>query len=155
MSGQRPDRARKARSASAKEAGAEPKLLSGGNPEIARGEGDGPVQAYIAAMPGWKHDIGLRLDALIERAVPDVKRAIKWNTPFYGLEGQGWFLGFHCLTKYVKVAFFRGTSLDPMPSGTSKQKDVRYLDIREGDAIDDVLLTAWIEQASRLPGEKL
>jgi hypothetical protein len=139
--------------AAAKPAG--PVLLSGGNPQIAKGEGDVPVQAYIAAMPGWKSDVGRRLDALIERTVPGVKKAVKWNSPFYGLEGQGWFLGIHCYTKYVKVAFFRGASLDPPPPGTSKQKDVRYLDIREDDAIDEAQLADWVKQASLLPGERM
>ena len=85
-----------------------PKLLSGGNPQIAKADGDAPVQAYIAAMPGWKRDVGRRLDALITRTVPGVRKAVKWNSPFYGMEGQGWFLNFHCFTRYVKVAFFRG-----------------------------------------------
>jgi hypothetical protein len=133
----------------------EPVLLAGGNPQIAKGDGDAPVQAYIAAMPGWKREVGRSLDALITRAVPDVHKAVKWNSPFYGVEGQGWFLNFHCLTKYVKVAFFRGASLRPVPPGQSKQKDVRYLDIHEGDRLDDARLTAWVEQASRLPGEDL
>ena len=131
------------------------KLLSGGNPQIAKADGDAPVQAYIAAMPGWKRDVGRRLDALIVRTVPDVRKAVRWNTPFYGIEGQGWFLGFHCMTKYVKVAFFRGTSLRPLPPGESKQKDVRYLDIHEDDQLDEELLASWIRQASELPGERL
>src|SRR4030095_12866609 len=127
------------------------KLLSGGNPQIAKADGDAPVQAYIAAMPGWKRDIGRWLDAVIVRNVPDVRKAVKWNTPFYGIEGQGWFLGFHCITKYVKVAFFRGASLRPLPPGESKQKDVRYLDIYEYDQLDEELLASWIRQASELP----
>ena len=110
-------------------AAAKPTLLAGGNPQIAKGDGDVPVQAYIAAMPGWKRDVGRRLDALIVRTVPDVRKAVKWNSPFYGREGQGWFLNFHCFTAYVKVAFFRGASLRPLPPGESKDKDVRYLDI--------------------------
>lgn len=130
-------------------------LLSGGNPQIAKGYGDAPVQAYIAAMPGWKSDIGRRLDALVERAVPGVSKAVKWNSPFYGVEGQGWFLGVHCFAKYIKVAFFRGASLDPPPPGTSRQKDVRYLDIREDDGIDEAQFVDWVKQASRLPGEKM
>ena len=134
---------------------AEPVLLAGGNPQIAKGEGDAPVQAYIAAMPGWKRDVGRRLDALIVRTVPDVHKAVKWNSPFYGIEGQGWFLNFHCFTRYVKVAFFRGTSLNPPPPGESKHDEVRYLDIHEDDQIDDSELAAWVVQASRLPGEKL
>jgi hypothetical protein len=136
-----------------KKAATEPVLLSGGNPQIAKGEGDEPVQAYIAAMPGWKRDVGRRLDALIVRTVPDVHRAVKWNSPFYGLEGQGWFLNFHCFAKYVKVAFFRGSSLEPMPPGASKQKNVRYLDIHEDDDLDEAQLVAWVEQARTLPGE--
>jgi hypothetical protein len=132
-----------------------PVLLAGGNPQIAKGEGDAPVQAYIAAMPGWKRDVGRRLDALIERAVPRVHKAVKWNSPFYGLEGEGWFLNFHCFTKYIKVAFFRGTSLRPIPPGESKHKEVRYVDIHEGEPLDEAQLTDWVKQASRLPGEKL
>lgn len=136
-------------------------LLSGGNPQIAKADGDAPVQAFIAAMPEWKHDIGKRLDALIVRTVPNVRKAVRWNTPFYGIEGQGWFLGFHCITKYVKVAFFRGAALRPLPPGESKQKDVRYLDIREGDwrsgggKFDDAMIARWIKQASELPGENM
>ncbi len=132
---------------------AEPVLLAGGNPQIAKADGDAPVQAYIAAMPGWKRDVGRRLDALIVRAVPGVCKAIKWNSPFYGIEGQGWFLGFHCLTRYVKVAFFEGASLQPLPPGTSKQKDVRYLDVHEHDVLDEAQFMAWVQQASRLPGQ--
>ena len=132
--------------------GTAPILLAGGNPQIAKADGDAPVQAYIAAMPGWKRDVGRRLDALVERAVPDVSKAVKWNSPFYGIEGQGWFLSFHCFAKYVKVAFFRGASLRPLPPGASKQEDVRFLDIHEGDPLDEPLLAAWVDQASRLPG---
>ncbi|MGF6174705.1 DUF1801 domain-containing protein [Ensifer sp. 4252] len=130
-------------------------LLSGGNPQIAKGYGDAPVQAYIAAMPGWKSDVGRRLDALIERSVPGVYKAVKWNSPLYGLEGEGWFLGIHVYTKYVKVAFFRGSSLNPIPPGQSKQKDVRYLDIREGDQLDEEQFVDWVRQASQLPGERM
>ena len=131
------------------------KLLSGGNPQIAKAYGDAPVQAYIAAMPGWKSDVGRRLDALIERAVPNVYKAVKWNSPFYGIEGQGWFLGIHCYTKYIKMAFFRGASLRPLPPGESKQKEVRYLDIHDDDQIDEAQLADWVKQASRLPGERM
>ena len=134
---------------------AKPKLLSGDNPQIAKADGDAPVQAYIAAMPGWKRDVGRRIDALIERTVPNVHKAVKWNSPFYGIEGQGWFLSYHCFTKYVKVTFFRGTSLQPVPPGASKHKEVRYLDIHEDDAIDEEEFTAWVKQASRLPGERM
>jgi hypothetical protein len=130
-------------------------LLSGGNPQIAKADGDVPVQAYIAAMPSWKRDVGRRLDALITRTVPAVSKAVKWNSPFYGIAGQGWFLSFHCFTKYVKVAFFRGTSLRPVPPDESKQKDVRYLDIHEGDQLDEAQFAAWVKQASQLPGERM
>ena len=135
----------------------EPKLLSGGNPQIAKGEGDAPVQAYIAAMPGWKRAVGERLDAIIAAKVPGVRKAVKWNTPFYGAADgppQTWFLGYHCFAKYVKVSFFRGTSLDPVPPGKSKQAEVRYYDIYE-DALDEAQFAEWVEQASCLPGEKL
>ena len=147
--------AKVARKAAAKRVPAKPALLSGGNPQIAKGYGDAPVQAYIAAMPGWKRDVGRRLDALIVRTVPGVRKAVKWNSPFYGVEDQVWFLSFHCFTKYVKVAFFRGASLAPLPPGTSKQKDVRYLDIHEDDEIDEAQLAAWVKQASKLPGERM
>lgn len=130
-------------------------LLSGGNPQIAKGYGDAPVQAYIAAMPGWKSDVGRRLDALIARAVPGVHKAVKWNSPFYGLEQQDWFLSFHVFARYIKVAFFRGTSLRPVPPGESKIKDVRYLDIHEDDALDEAQFAAWVKQASQLPGERM
>ena len=131
---------------------AAPTLLSGGNPQIPKGEGDGPVQDYIAAMPGWKSDVGRRLDALIVRTVPGVQKAVKWNSPFYGVAGQGWFLDFHTFTKYIKVAFFRGTSLRPVPPGESKNKEVRYLDIHEDDELDEAQLSSWIRQAAALPG---
>ena len=134
---------------------AKPTLLSGGNPQIAKAYGDAPVQAYIAAMPGWKRDVGRRLDALIARTVPGVRKAVKWNSPFYGIEGQGWFLSFHVFTKYIKVTFFRGTSLRPLPPGESKHKEMRYLDIREDDQLDEKQFIAWVKQASKLPGEKL
>ena len=138
-----------------RQADAKPVLLSGGNPQIAKGDGDAPVQAYIAAMPDWKSDVGRSLDALITRTLPDVRKAVKWNSPFYGVEGQGWFLSFHCFTNYVKVAFFRGASLRPVPPGQSKQKEVRDLDIRAGDEIDEDQLAAWVKQASELPGERM
>jgi len=127
-------------------------LLSGGNPQIAKAEGAAPVRAYIAAMPGWKRDVGLRLDRLIGKIVPGVCRAVKWNSPLYGVTGRGYFLGYHCLTKYVKVAFFRGADLKPMPPGASKQQDVRYFDIYEDTEIDEGLMASWIRQASELPG---
>ncbi len=129
-----------------------PRLLAGGNPQIAKADGDAPVQAYIAAMPGWKRGIGRRLDALIVRNVPGLHKAMRWNSPFYGVEGRGWFLGFHCLAAYVKVAFFRGASLHPLPPGESKDKHVRYLDIHEDDPFDEELVASWIRQAAALPG---
>ena len=139
----------------ARESGAgEVVLLSGGNPQIAKGYGDAPVQAYIAAMPDWKGAVGRRLDALIEKAVPGVSKAVKWNSPFYGVERDSWFLSLHCFTAYIKVTFFRGTSLDPVPPGKSKHPEVRYLDIREGE-LDESQFTDWVKQASKLPGEKL
>jgi hypothetical protein len=129
------------------------KLLSGGNPQIAKADGDAPVQAYIAAMPGWKRALGKRLDALIVRNVPDVRKAVKWNSPFYGIEGRGWFLSFHVFTHYVKVTFFSGTSLRPVPpGGTARSKETRWIDIREGDAFDEAQLTNWVAQAAALPG---
>jgi hypothetical protein len=147
--------ARKVKTAVAKKRTAKkPKLLSGGNPQIAKSEGDGPVQAYIAAMPGWKRDVGRRLDALITQTSPGVHKAVKWNSPFYGVDGQGWFLNFHCYTNYIKVAFFRGTSLRPVPPGESKHKEVRYVDIREDD-LDEAQFAAWVKQASQLPGERM
>jgi hypothetical protein len=143
--------AKVARKAAAKRV-AQPALLAGGNPQIAKADGDAPVQAYIAAMPGWKRDIGRGLDALIVRTAPDVRKAVRWNSPFYGIEGQGWFLSLHCFTKYVKVAFFRGTSLHPLPPGESKHEEVRYLDIHEDDQLDEAQVAAWVKQASQLPG---
>lgn len=131
-----------------------PVLLSGGNPQIAKGYGDAPVQAYIAAMPGWKREVGRRIDALIARIVPGVQKAVKWNSPFYGIEDDCWFLSLHCFTKYIKVAFFRGSSLRPVPPGASKQKEVRYLDIHE-DELDEAQFAAWVKQASQLPGERM
>ncbi len=127
-------------------------LLAGGNPQIAKGDGDVPVQAYIAAMSGWKRDVGKQLDALIVRTVPKVRKAVKWNSPFYGIDGQGWFLSFHVFTRYVKVAFFRGTALTPMPPGKSKNEGTRYLDIAEDDELDEAELASWIKQAASLPG---
>jgi len=135
-----------------RKAAATPVLLAGGNPQIAKADGDAPVQDYIAAMPGWKRDVGRRLDALIVATVPNVIKAVKWNSPLYGIEGQGWFLSFHCFTKHVKVTFFRGTSLRPLPPGESKNKDPRYLDIHEDDEIDQEQVASWIRQASELPG---
>lgn len=145
--------AKSATKAVAKRDAAKPKLLSGGNPQIEKGDGDAPVQAYIEAMPGWKRDVGRQLDELVVRTVPGVRKAVRWNTPFYGVEGQGWFFAFHCLTKYVKASFFRGTSLDPVPPVGSKQKDVRYWHVFEDDEIDEELVASWIRQASELPGE--
>ena len=147
--------AKVAKKAPAKRAAAKPALLSGGNPQIAKAYGDAPVQAYIAAMPGWKREVGRRLDVLIVAAVPGVRKAVKWNSPFYGVAGQGWFLSFHCFTNYVKVAFFRGASLRPVPPGASKQKHVRYLDIHEDDELDEAQFAAWVKQAAALPGERM
>jgi hypothetical protein len=146
MAGETPKKSTKA---------AKPRLLAGGNPQIAKGDGDVPVQAYIAAMPGWKGEVGRRLDALIVRTVPRVRKAVKYNSPFYGIEGQGWFLSFHCYTRYVKVGFFRGTSLRPVPPGASKNEGTRYLDIHEDDELDERQFARWVKQASRLPGEHL
>ncbi|UDY34211.1 DUF1801 domain-containing protein [Dermatobacter hominis] len=135
--------------------GDQPRLLSGGNPQIPKGEGDGPVQAYIAAMPEWKRPLGERIDELVGATVPDVHKAVKWNQPFYGNEGDGWFMAFRCYTKYVQLQFFRGTSLDPEPPKASKHPEVRYLDVHEDDELDEALLVSWIEQAAALPGEPL
>jgi hypothetical protein len=144
--------ARPARKTLAKRVAAKPTLLAGGNPQIAKADGDAPVQAYIAAMPGWKRDIGKLLDALIVRNVPNVRKAVRWNSPMYGIDGQGWFLGLHVFTRYVKVAFFRGRSLKPIPPGASKSKDTRYIDIHEGDEFDEAQMAKWVKQAAALPG---
>jgi hypothetical protein len=133
----------------------EPKLLSGGNPQIPKGEGEGPVQSYIAAMPGWKRGLGEYLDGLIVRTVPGVHKAVKWNQPMYGFEGEGWFLSFRCYTKYVQLTFLRGTSLDPVPPKGSKHPEVRYFDIYEDDDLDESRLASWVKQASSLPGENI
>jgi len=145
--------AKRPRSGQADAAGnaAAPRLLSGGNPQIAKGEGAAPVADYIAAMPGWKRATGERLDAVIVESVPGLRKAVKWNSPFYGSD-EGWFLSFHCFNAYVKVAFFRGADLDPPPPGASKQADVRYLDIREGDDFDEAQFADWVRQAASLPG---
>lgn len=133
-----------------------PKLLSGGNPQIAKGHGDAPVQAYIAAMPEWKRAVGERIDAIVTKQVPGVRKAVKWNSPLYGAAGEdaGWFLGLHVFAKYVKVSFFKGASLEPVPPGPSKQAQVRYLDIRE-DGFDEAQFADWVRQAAALPGEKM
>ena len=144
--------AKAAKKTVAKRVAAKAILLAGGNPQIASADGNAPVRAYIAAMPGWKRNVGRRLDALIVRTVPGVRKAVKWNSPFYGVEGQGWFLNFHTFTNYVKVAFFRGTSLRPVPPGESKHMEVRYLDIREDDPLDEAQMATWIRQAAALPG---
>lgn len=148
----RPARTSQARSS---QKDATPRLLAGGNPQIAKADGDAPVQAYIAAMQGWQRDVGRLLDALIMRAVPStagLHKAVKWNSPFYGIEGRGWFLSFHCFAKYVKVAFFRGASLRPLPPGESKQKEVRYLDVHADDKFNKAQFAAWVKQAIQLPG---
>ena len=129
-----------------------PVLLSGGNPQIAKRDGDAPVQAYIAAMPGWKSDIGRQLDALITRTVPKLHKAVKWNSPLYGVEGKGFFLGVHCFAKYIKLAFFRGALLDPMPPVASKDPNTRYVHIHEDDGFDEARLIGWIRQAAKQPG---
>lgn len=134
---------------------AEPVLLSSGNPQIAKGDGDAPVQAYIAAMPGWKSDLGRRIDALVSHIVPGVEKAVKWNTPLYGNAGDGWFLAMYCYTKHVQITFFEGQALTPIPPGASKTADVRYLKIHEGEALDEKQFTEWVRQASSLPGTKL
>jgi hypothetical protein len=159
MAGKTPKKSAKAAKSvagkAAKRLATKPALLAGGNPQIAKADGDAPVQAYIAAMPGWKSDVGRRLDALIVRTVPGVRKAVKWNSPFYGVEGQDWFLSFHVFTRYIKVAFFRGALLHPVPPGESKHKEVRYLDIREDNQLDETQFAAWVKQASRLPGERM
>ena len=144
----------KAKSKADASADRKPVLLSGGNPQIAKGHGDAPVQAYIAAMPGWKSEVGRRLDQLIEQAIPNVQKAVKWNSPFYGMEGEGWFLGIHCFAKYIKVAFFRGLSLDPVPPVESKSSDTRYVHIHETDRLDEKQFVSWVKQAGKLPGER-
>jgi hypothetical protein len=133
----------------------EPVLLSGGNPQIPKGYGDAPVQAYIAAMPGWKSDVGRRLDAIVTRTVPGLRKAVKWNSPFYGVEDNVWFLSFHCFTRYIKVTFFRGASLSPAPPEKSKHEEVRYFHIHEDDELDEAQFADWVKQASLLPGERL
>jgi hypothetical protein len=143
---------RKASKTAARRVAAKPTLLAGGNPRIAKADGNAAVQAYIAAMPGWKRDAGRQLDALVTRTVPGVRKAVRWNSPFYGVEGRGWFLSIHCFTKYVKVVFFRGTSLRPVPPVESEHAGVRYVHIHEDDALDDELVAKWIRQASKLPG---
>lgn len=133
----------------------EPVLLTGGNPQIPKGDGDAPVRAYIAAMPGWKGDVGRRLDALIVAKVPQVRKAVRWNSPFYGIEGAGWFLNFHCISRYVKVAFFNGSSLRPLPPVESKMESVRYLHVFEDGDFDEAQFAEWVRQASELPGEPM
>lgn len=134
---------------------AQPRLLSGGNPQIPKGDGDAPVQAYIAAMPGWKRETGRRLDALVGRLVPHVRKAVRWNSPFYGVEGRGWFLSFHCFDRYIKVTYLNGSALDPLPPVESKVKGVRYHHLHEGEALDEDLVGRWILQAAELPGDEL
>ncbi len=145
----------KAGTQAATSAEATPRLLSGGNPQISKAHGDAPVQSYIAAMPGWKREVGTRLDQIITATVPAVQKAVKWNSPLYGIDGQGWFLGIHCYTRYIKVAFFKGASLKPMPPDESRQKEVRYLNIHErwGSGEEETQFVAWVRQASRIPGE--
>lgn len=130
-------------------------LLSGGNPQIAKGDGDEPLQAYLEAMPEWKGEIGRHIDDLVREVVPQALRAVRWNSPFYGIEGNGWFLSLHCFTKYVKITWLNGSELDPNPPGTSKQQRVRYLDIRQHDEIDDDQIRQWLRQAVTIPGDKI
>ena len=134
-------------------AAGKPGLLSGGNPQIPKGQGEAPVQAYIAAMPGWKRAVGRRLDAIITKALPDVRKAVKWNSPFYGAADQeGWFLSFHVFTKYIKVTFFRGAHLEPLPPVGSKDPNTRYVHITEDEPVDEKQLADWIGQAAKIPG---
>jgi hypothetical protein len=133
----------------------EPVLLSGSNPKIPKGDGDAPVQAYIAALPGWKRAVGVRLDALITAAAPDVRKAVKWNTPFYGREEKTWFLAVHAYARYLKIAFFKGATFDPPPPVGSKQPDVRYLHVSEAEPLDEAQFTDWVRQAARIPGQRL
>ena len=154
MKAKKKSKPRKATGKSPARKPAKPALLSGDNPQIAKGYGDAPVQAYIAAIPGWKRDVARRLDVLISRSIPDVYKAVKWNSPFYGFEGKGWFVSYHCFTNYVKVTFFRGRSLRPVPAGESKHPEVRYLDVRQGQ-LDEAQFVDWVKQASALPGERL
>lgn len=157
MTGQTPRKSASAakKKAAAPAADAKPRLLSGGNPQIPKGYGDESVQAWIAAAPDWKQLVARRIDAIVTRTVPNVSKAVKWNSPLYGIEGDGWFLGLHCITKYVKVAFFRGTSLRPMPPVESKQKEVRYFHVHEDDELDEKQFAEWVRQASKLPGERM
>ena len=155
MVGKTPRRSAKVARKAATERAAKPRLLAGGNPQVAKADGDAPVQAYLAAMPGWKRDVGRRLDALVVDLVPGVRKAVRWNSPFYGLEGRGWFLSLHCLTKVVKVAFFRGTSLRPVPPVASKVEGVRYLHLEEHGVLDEPRIASWIRQAAKLPGAEL
>jgi Uncharacterized conserved protein len=134
---------------------AKPRLLAGGNPQIPKGYGNRPVQTYIAAMPGWKQAVGRQIDQLIEQAVPNVRKAVKWNSPFYGADDDGWFLNFHCIARYIKVAFFRGTSLEPMPPVASKHKEVRYFHIYENEPLDTEQFVDWVKQAAKLPSVKM
>ncbi len=151
MTRRTPRTSTKARKAASKPVDGKPRLLSGGNPQIAKGDGDGPVQAYIAAMPEWKHDVGRRLDALIVDTVPGVRKCVRWNSPFYGVEGRGWFVSYHVFTRYVKVTFFRGSSLRPLPTGVGKDQDARWVDVHEGQ-LDEVQMANWVRQAAALPG---
>jgi hypothetical protein len=139
----------------ARKARSEPVLLSGGNPQIPNCDGEAPVQAYIDAMPGWKHDVGRRLDDLIVDVVPHVRKAVRWNSPFYGIEGEGWFLSFHCFERYVKVTFLRGAALEPPPPVASKHPDVRYLHVHEGEPFDEEQMRRWLEQAAGMPGDPI
>ena len=153
MAGRTPRRSTRAAAKASENTGGEVRLLSGGNPQIAKADGDAPVQAYIAAMPGWKSDVGRRIDDLVVRAVPDVRKAVRWNSPWYGIEGEGWFASYHVFTRYVKVTFLNGASLDPVPPGSGKDPDSRWVDIYE-DKLDEEQLAEWVRQAAGLPGWK-
>ena len=153
MAGRTPRRSTRAAAKASESTGGGVRLLSGGNPQIAKADGDAPVQAYIAAMPGWKSDVGRRIDDLIVRAVPNVRKAVRWNSPWYGIEGEGWFVSYHVFTRYVKVTFLNGAALDPVPPGLGKDPDSRWVDIYE-DALDEEQLAEWVRQAAGLPGWK-
>ena len=139
----------------ARQASEKPRLLAGGNPQIPKGDGEEPVNAYLRAMPGWKQAVGQRLHDLVVRTVPEVRMAVRWNSPYYGIEGNGWFLSYHCFTRYVRVTWLNGSSLDPPPPGESKHERVRYLDLHEDDEFDDERVASWIRQAAALPGDEL
>jgi hypothetical protein len=133
----------------------QPKLLSGGNPQIPKGYGDAPVRAWLAALPAWKKAAARKLDSLVTRSVPGVGKAVKYNSPLYGIDGRTWFLSLHAFDRYIKVTFFRGTQLDPVPPVASKMPRVRYFHLHETDSLPADLFASWVKQAAMLPGEKL